>query len=223
MTFPIPISEPIRWSELMLQLNTRVNAHTITKVMVPVLADIFVFTYPVFLVVLYGVWIWKGYTRKLSWGMEEKLGALGIFGSAVFATGINIVIQTITEKNRPETYITNKEDLLLSHLPTDPFPSDHAAVSAAIAMATLIRAAKTKNKALYRMSGFFWLATATMSFSRVAVAVHRPTDVLVGTAVGVGCASLLIWSSLRKLYERYIAHPLISLEKYLLWRLRKRS
>jgi hypothetical protein len=46
----------------MLQLNTRVNAHTITKVMVPVLADVFVFTYPVFLVVIWGVNMERIYT-----------------------------------------------------------------------------------------------------------------------------------------------------------------
>jgi len=112
-------------------------------------------------------------------------------------------------------YITNKENLILSHLPTDPFPSDHAAVSAAIAMATLLWARKTNNKLLYGISMFFWCACVIMSVSRVAVAVHWPTDVIVGIVVGGVCAWTLLSEPAFGLYKRYIAQPLISLEKYI--------
>jgi len=52
---------------------------------------------------------------------------------------MNSLIQYFGDKSRPETAISLKQNLILDHLPTDPFPSDHAAVSAAIAMSTLLR------------------------------------------------------------------------------------
>jgi membrane-associated phospholipid phosphatase len=75
---------------------------------------------------------------------------------------VNIIIQALTDKSRPEEYILNKENLILSHLPTDPFPSDHAAVSAAIAMATYTRGKKNNDPLCIRISYFFWFASLTM-------------------------------------------------------------
>lgn len=216
MIFPIPVTEPQRGEGMLIFLNTLSGTYEITRSMVPVLADIFVFTYPIFLLCLY----WYGIRKDRS---EEKLGALMVFGSAIFATVVNIIIQASTEKQRPEMYITNKENLVLSHLPTDPFPSDHAAVSAAIAMAVLLRARKTNNKLLYGISIFFWCACIIMSVARVTVAVHRPTDVIVGIIVGAWCAWILLSDPVFVIYKKRIAQPLISLEKYVVSRVRKRS
>jgi len=66
--------------------------------------------------------------------------------SAGFTVILNLGIQYIVDKQRPEQIALSKENLIFDHVPTKPFPSDHAAVSAAIAMATLIRGIKTKNK-----------------------------------------------------------------------------
>lgn len=212
----LPVLEPQWWKDLLVFLNTAINAHESTRYLVPLLADVFVFSYPLFLVLLYGYGILKN-------SMEEKKQALMVFLSALGAAFINIIIQSITEKQRPELYITAKDNLLLSHLPTDPFPSDHAAVSAAIAMSTLILAVQTKNKLWYAVSIFFRIASLTMSFARVAVAVHRPTDVLVGTLVWSFVAYVILASRYRPIIEKKILHPLISLEKYIVWLVRKRA
>lgn len=145
----------------------------ILNVIVPILADIFVFSYPIFLACRYIF----GIIRK---SIFYKLQALAIFMSTIVGSLLNIVIQYMTEKQRPELYITNKDQLILSHLPTDPFPSDHACVSAAIATATLLIAYQTNNLFLKGVGYFFLIASLLMGISRVGVAVHWPTDILVG-------------------------------------------
>jgi membrane-associated phospholipid phosphatase len=130
------------------------------KLSVPILADIFVFSYPVFLA---GRYIYGMIKQQLIY----KITALAIFISAIGGFLINAIIHLITEKQRPELYISNKNKLILSHLPTDPFPSDHACVSAAIATATLLIAYQTNNKTLIYIGWFFALASLTMGVCRV--------------------------------------------------------
>ncbi len=137
-----------------------VFTNPILKSSVPILADIFVFSYPIFLAYRYIL----GIVRK---DISYKIQALSIFSSAMGGFLLNAIIHTITEKQRPELYITNKNQLILSHLPTDPFPSDHACVSAAIATATLLIAYQTNNKFLKGIGYFFALASLIMGVCRV--------------------------------------------------------
>lgn len=187
-------------------MNDRVVKHDILVRLVPFTADIFVFTYPVYLCALYvrGIGKKKGYF---------KYAALYIFFSAISAAVINMIIQYITDKSRPETYIDNKAQLILSHLPTDPFPSDHAAVSAAIAMSTLLRGIRYKDTFFLRLSIFFRVACGLMSASRVAVAIHRPTDIVMGVIVGVLSAMILISGNIWKRLKNAVFKKLIALEK----------
>ena len=94
-------------------------------------ADFIVFLFPVFLIVLYILGI-KNKSR------ETKLYALYILIAAAVAAIINIVIQQLVTKARPETVLTSADSLILKHLPTMSFPSDHAAVSMAFAVAILL-------------------------------------------------------------------------------------
>ncbi|USN55498.1 MAG: hypothetical protein H6765_02650 [Candidatus Peribacteria bacterium] len=136
MPFPyqdsISIHEPYRGEKAMLLLNDWINKHYILVQLIPYTADIFVFTYPIYLVALY----LYGVSKQQQYYKEA---ALAIFFSAILASLINTTIQFFGDKTRPELSVLNKGQLLLSHLPSDPFPSDHAAVSAAVAMATLLR------------------------------------------------------------------------------------
>ena len=119
-----------------------------------------------------------------------------VFASAAVAALINIVIQQFVTKDRPETVLTGTQHLLLEHLPTNSFPSDHAAVSMAFAIAlvcgviyVIVRYSKKndtshthfmENRKKFIWLGVFFLAASLiMSVARVAVGVHRPTDILV--------------------------------------------
>lgn len=204
----IKITEPLWWRNIMLWLNDRLIKHELLVQMVPYTADIFVFSYPIYLVALY---FW-GIGKKNDYFKEA---ALYIFFSAATAAAINLVIQFFGDKSRPEEALVLKWHIILDHLPTDPFPSDHAAVSAAIAMSTMLWGIKHKDKTFLRLSVFFWFACGMMSFSRIAVAIHRPTDILVGIIVGVFSAWFLLRKRVWRWLLKYIFAPLIKLEKWI--------
>ena len=204
----IEVVEPVRWENLMLFLNNWVNNHDILIAIIPFTADIFVFTYPIYLVVLY----LRGIRKQNNY---YKDASLWIFASVVVTVIINYVIQWFGDKSRPEQAIENKQNLILEHLPTDPFPSDHAAVSGTIAMATLLRWIKHEDKFFIRLSYFFWFACFAMSFSRVAVAIHWPTDILFGITVWVLSAWFIFWSKNWIIRQRKIIRPIVKFEKWL--------
>lgn len=186
----IRLIEPVCTKQVMIALNSRIVQHELLVKILPLTADIFVFVYPVYLVALY---IW-GIRKK---DIYFKQAALYLFFSAVAVAVVNFVIQFFVDKQRPETAILDKGNLILDHLPTEPFPSDHAAVSAAIAMATMLWGIRHRDKRFLWASVFLWFACLAMSFSRVAVAIHRPTDILAGLMVGIVCAIILFQKHIR--------------------------
>lgn len=110
----------------------------------PVFADVFVFVYPIYLVILY---VYGMVSKKL----EEKQAALWVFWAAMSSAIFNIIFQIFVVKDRPDVVLDllyqKKEDLILyDYLPEASFPSDHATMSLAIAMATLLRGLRYKKK-----------------------------------------------------------------------------
>jgi undecaprenyl-diphosphatase len=79
-------------------------------------------------------------------------------------------------------------------LPSSSFPSDHAALSMAIAMGTLVWWILHKDKKLVWISIPFILFSLIMSFCRVTSGIHWPTDVIGGTLVGL-FVPLLMWNN----------------------------
>lgn len=104
--------------------------------------------------------------------------------SAVVAIGINYVISALWYRPRPFVLYPHLVHLLVQHAPDASFPSDHAAVAAAVAFAL-----RGQSRALQTA---FWLLTVLILLSRVFVGVHWPTDVLGGAAVGFVSSSLVL-------------------------------
>jgi membrane-associated phospholipid phosphatase len=204
----IQVIEPMRGQQLMIAINSWIVKHHLLVTLLPWTADIFVFTYPIYLVGLY----LRGVSKHRDY---YKHASFAIAFSAWSAAIVNALIQYFGDKSRPETAISLKQNLILDHLPTDPFPSDHAAVSAAIAMSTLLRWLKHKDKDFLKVSLFFWFACGVMSFSRVAVAIHWPTDILAWLTVGILSALLILQWSVWQRLVRHICTPLIAVQEWI--------
>ena len=166
--------EPQRGLSFLMTLIETPEKYPRINTFAPIGADIFVFIYPILLIVLY----LKGIIQKKR---EKKEGALFIFFSCCISIIINIFIQFFFLKNRPNVelfHLEAEETLLHKFLPSSAFPSDHATVSMSIAIATLLRGYQTKNKKLIRIGYFLIMVAIIMSTCRMITIVHRPTDII---------------------------------------------
>jgi membrane-associated phospholipid phosphatase len=98
--------------------------------MMPLTADIFVFVYPVYLSALYLF----GLYRKQQ---DYKHLALLLFFSGFGSILVNYLFKAFLYKTRPLDD-RSRDDLILQLIPENAFPSDHAAMSSAIATVTII-------------------------------------------------------------------------------------
>lgn len=174
--------EPQWWINVLQAMNAWVSQSPIRFNTASFVADFIVFLLPIFLVVLYVFWI---YNKKNNY----KMYALRIFSSATIAAVINILFQVFFNKSRPETALEWSQRLILKHLPTMSFPSDHAAVSMAFAAWILIWVFMLKNQKQSKIMTYIWIffviASVAMSVARVMVGIHWPTDILAWWMVGV--------------------------------------
>lgn len=111
--------------------------------------------------------------------------------------------------------VLSQDNLIFEHVPTKPFPSDHAAVSAAIAMATMRWGIKNNEKKYIYISYIFWAFCLIMSVSRVAAWVHWPTDIIAGILVWVIVPVILYSDKIYEWIRRNIFIPIIHLEKWI--------
>jgi membrane-associated phospholipid phosphatase len=74
-----------------------------------------------------------------------------------FSVVVNVAIQFFVDKSRPNVVLgladLKQETVLHQFLPSGSFPSDHAAVSMSIAMISLFRGIKNKDKKFLRFGG----------------------------------------------------------------------
>ncbi len=111
---------------------------------------------------------------------------------AAVAAGASLALSLLAAQvlsriaDRPRPFVTHAGDVhsFVAHAADPGFPSDHATAAFAIAVALLLR---------HRAAGLVALvAAAVLAVARVGLAVHYPTDVLVGAALGSAVA-LALW------------------------------
>lgn len=146
------------------------------------LADFIVLIFPIILIYL-TLWGWN----KNDWRLQKD--ALLIFWSSIIAIVINLIIQSFIMKDRPETL--PGLDLILKHLPTMSFPSDHAAVSMAFSGCFLLLCNKL-GKSYHIIWTILLIGSIVMGICRTAVAVHRPTDILAWWIIGL-CSAYMVY------------------------------
>ncbi len=176
----------------------------------PVLADIFVVVYPIFLVLIYLYAIIKKKSLIKQW-------ALYIFFATLAAVLINIWIQTFFYKERPIVVLNQvetEETLLHEILPISSFPSDHAVVSMAFAMATLLWWLCNRKKFFIWSWVIFIIISFIMTTCRILTLVHRPSDIFAWLILWALVPLLLIIRPIRYALIRYIVNPIIRFEQW---------
>jgi len=196
----IQLVEPKWGEEFLIGLNQYLNTATL-KSFVPLFADGIVFLYPVFLIIFYLKWVFKN--QK-----DCKRYAVLVFLSVVVGIVITLLIQQFVDKTRPENLL-DKNMLLLQHLPSISFPSDHATIGFAFAFGLLVAWFRLGKKQLKIIGSVFLLLAILMGLARIGAWVHRPTDIWAGALIGL-IGTFLVFG-----FERFwlpIADFLISIE-----------
>ncbi len=203
----LTLIEPVRGVNLLKWLFAWMQANLFWSYWIPIFADVFVFTYPVYLLGLYGYGMINMVKRWnfdiLKRWLYHKIAALYIFVGTLVSVIVNIGIQYFFDKARPHVVLglmdLKQKTLLHQFLPKSSFPSDHATVSMSIAMMSLFWGIKNKDKTFLRFGGILVIFSLITSFARIASWVHWPTDVIAGSLVGILIPLLLMWNPVYRL------------------------
>lgn len=78
---------------------------------------------PIFFIPIFFIWFWLYFNSKKD--TNNKISLLNIFYSIILAMIWNTILKLFIVEKRPDTFIHP----ILSHVPDNSFPSDHATVS----------------------------------------------------------------------------------------------
>ncbi len=130
-------------------------------------------------VLLLGLW-WRGP------GAPERRRRVLLLAvlAALLALGVNAALNVVLPRPRP--FLVLPAHVLVASPPHDPsFPSDHAALTSAIATTLLWGVG-----AGWGVLGL--LGAVIIGASRVIVGIHYPSDIVGGLLVGVACAGIAL-------------------------------
>lgn len=206
----IELIEPNWWLNIIERGVWLQEKYTWISSIAPILADVFVIIYPIFLILIYLYAIIKKKEIVKQW-------ALYIFFATFIAVLLNIWIQCFFYKERPIVTLNQIdawETLLHEILPVSSFPSDHAVVSMSFAMAALVWWIYSRKKFYARSWILLLLVSFVMTSCRVLTLVHWPSDILAGLGLWILVPLLLIIRPIRYALLRCIINPIIKFEKW---------
>ena len=116
----------------------------------------------------------------------RRAGASAGVGMLLGLLITNLTIKPLVNRPRPWVVLEGLANLATSSDPNS-FPSGHSCAAFAFAVAVALTAPRRWMKAAALA------AAALMAFSRLYVAVHFPSDVLAGAAIGAVCGLLGAW------------------------------
>jgi len=196
----IKLIEPLWSLNLSKALFAWMQASTFLSHRMSILADIFVFSYPVYLVVLY---LYGMITKKMSY----KIAAIFIFFGTLLTAIVNILIQFFIDKVRPDIILgvadLKSPSILHKFLPSASFPSDHAAISMGIAFSSIVRWVKHKDKKYIRFGAILIVFSLITSFARLTSAIHWLTDIIAGSIIGIVVPWILMNKKIYAIIEKF--------------------
>jgi len=217
-------------SSIILTLNSRMASSSLLTIMIPILSDIFVFSYPLYLIYLYffshDKLSRRSQLRNTSSDRLYKYQALTIFFWFIWSILINYSIKFFIEEKRPyqviNLLINPKESLILNSIPTDSFPSDHAAVGMVIALSVLIIWYRTQDKKKITIWRLFLVFALIMDISRITIGVHRPSDIIAWSFIGAVVAIIMTLPTVYQRLTTTISDPLITIQEWIFEKIRMR-
>jgi len=142
---------------------------------------------PIFFIPLFLAWCWIYYTFSNS-RKDKRPELLHIFYACVVWIIGSYIIKQFIDIERPESYIKQTGDLIMSTIPAQSFPSDHATVSFAFTMSLFFTG--------FKKIGYIFLPfVIVMNLARIGVWVHWPLDIF---------AWMVLWVSSSLLYFTYL-------------------
>lgn len=196
----IKLIEPLWSVNMSKSLFAWMQASAFLSHWMPILADVFVLTYPVYLVVLY---LYGMISKQISY----KIAAIFIFLGTLLSAIVNLVVQYFIIEARPNVVLwlpdLKHETIFHKFLPSSSFPSDHAAVSMGIAFSSIVWWVKKKDKKYIWFGVILIVFSLITSFSRVTTGVHRITDVIGGSIIGIGVPRLLMNRKIYSMIEKF--------------------
>ncbi len=208
---------------IILSLNARMASSPLLTTVIPILWDIFVFSYPLYLIYLYffthdTMSRWEKLRHKNS-DREHKYNTLTILGSFVGSIIINYIIKAFVQQPRPyqvlDLAINPKESLILNSIPSDSFPSDHAAVGMTIAISVLLLWYQINNKKIITTWRIFLGFALIMDVARITIGIHRPVDIIMGSIIWAFVAYIITRPSINTRLSDKIYNPIIAFQEYL--------
>lgn len=165
------IENILYWNQNTSLILNSLTENSIMRIILPYFADVPIFTIPIFLV---SYWIYA----TIRWESKIKETLLMIFYADILSGGIAILIQQFIYEERPLAFLQGRGMFILSHIPDNSFPSDHATIGTAFLVAVYLFGYK---KSFYYLLPFFIL----MFLARVIWGIHYPLDILWGITVGI--------------------------------------
>ena len=115
---------------------------------------------------------------------RARHGVIAAGLAAALALAVAHGITMLWERPRPYIAHPNDAHLFIPASSDSSFPSDHATAAFAIAVSLFLRGPRVGLVAIAMAAG--------LAFSRVAVGIHYPSDVVAGAMIGTAVA-LLLW------------------------------
>lgn len=152
--------------------NNFANSTKASRIVFKISAEYLIYIFPIIFLIL---WFWQASARKVA----LKAALAGVIAWGIFAKIIGTFI------NRPRPFEANGVKELFFHRPDYSFPSDHAAFLFAVSFSFWLSGYK-------KLATFSFILAIIISVSRIAAAIHYPSDILAGVVIGLVVA-WLVW------------------------------